>query len=746
MNSVDHGIAEHVAAELINTSQDKSHHKRASEAAYGLAVLSINGVIGDGKWETRRDAGLKWLETAARSGSDRAQASFCRACRAFAVDIPADCVDMEQDWLQRTASKGFFVAMKDLEEFGFADALRDATETLRGRYGGTGAERYDSDLFPDDFPRAFDQRLSKQVQNVRQLGDSSRMNRFGDNILHFAVSCGLELTAEKLIENLDRDALNTTNVNGETPLLLACRSGHYATTMMLLEAGADPKMANDYGDTPLHWLLSFDDRYVDEVAQKLVQIGSEVDAVADAWQYIHCGENAFIRGTPLMRAVTRNRLKVVETLCEKGADPNFTTNGASAIITAALLHYPEILEILISKSTDEPRTVERSTGMSLLTRVIMGGSLEGSGSLFGRIRRHGHRWHSNARNTLQVLLDYGAGDHVHDVPGLSGLTALFLGATYAEPDILEFLLENGCAEHVNKFSTVPEDPHTSRSPLAATIKSRNMEAFRLLLKHGADATIRQSVAETEEPVTLLYECAWVANDDPEFAEALINHGVDVNESPSDYETPFGCAVRNRCFRLADCLLRNHADVNREYKAGLFFARERAMTVLGHLVAECSVGTLACLNFLFRSESLSSRPEFVVNRHLGLSVLHVVANTPFARQDDRASGMILDSLLTYFKPSQGQLDMTFSDQRYTALHIAVLHANYTVTRGLLTAGANLAMKDADGSTALDLGQLCVSDTAEIIDFDVSQRTRGKMRERRNAVAGLLADFSSPEMYL
>jgi ankyrin repeat protein len=698
-------------------------------------------MIGDGKWETRKEAGLKWLERAARSGSDRAQASFSRACRAFGAEVPADCVDLIQPWLQDTASKGFFVALEDLAEFDFREALKEATEILRGRYGGTGAERYDESHFPDDFPHILDQRLSERVQNVQRL-EESRMNRFSDNILHFAASCGLESTTKKLIENHDRDALDTRNVNGEIPLLLACRSGHYLTTMMLLEAGADPRIPSDYGDTPLHWLLSFDDRSVDEVASKLVQTGVKVDAVAERWQYIHCGENAFIAGTPLIRAVTRNRLKVIEALLKMGADPNFTIDGISAINMAAFLHYPDILEMLISRSSDEPRTVERSTGKSLLIRVIMGGSLEANGSLFGRIRRHGHRWRSTARKTLQVLLDHGVGEHLHDVPGLAGLTALFLAATYAEPDILEFLLENACAEQIDMLSTVPQDPQSSRSPLAATIKSRNMEAFRLLLKFGADATIRESLVELEEPVTLLYECAWVANDDPDFAQALIEHGVAVDESPDDYETPFGCALRNRCFALAKCLLQNQADVNKEYKSGLFLARERAMTVLGHLVTECSVGTLACLNFLFRSDGPPCRPDFVVSRHLGLSVLHVVAITPFARQDERASGMILAALLTYFKPSQGQLDMAFSDQRYTALHIAVLYANYTVVRGLLNAGADMAIKDADGFTALDLAKNCISsfpETTENADFALSARPRQKMQKSRDAVAILLADF-------
>lgn len=670
---------------------------------------------------------MKWLGKAARLGSDRAQAVFGRMRRTFDSvsddTLSADYYDDEaKQWLWRSASRGFFVAAKELEELQFEDTLRDAMLRLRGRYGGTGAERFADAFFPENFPHAFDRMRAQRARDIRQLQDST-MSRFGDNILHFAVSCGLILTAEKLIGNVNREALDATNVNGETPLLLACRAGQYSCTMMLIEAGANPMIASDYGDTPLHWLLSFDNVYVDEVTQKLVQQGGEVDAVAEKWQYIHCGENAFIAGTPLMRAVTRNNFKVVEALLEKGADPNFTTNGASAINMAAFLHCPEILEVLISRTADQPPTVEKSTGKSLLIRAIMGGSLEANGSLFGRIRRHGIHWCTNAQKTLRVLLDHGAGDHVQDMPGHSGLTAVFLAATVAEQDILEFLLQNGCIQHINTFSTLPSQPETRRSPLAATIKSRNIEAFEILLKYGADVKVRQPLAEIDEPVTLLYECAWVANDDPELAETLIKCGVDVNDSPIGYETPLGCALRNRCFSLARCLIDNNADINVEYDRGLFFYRNRPMTVLAHLVAESSISTLYCLNALFRMQNLSHRANFIVNRHQGLNVLHVIANAAF-QQDDRAAGMILETLLSNFDPTDAELNMAFSDKRYTALHLAVLGCNYAVVRGLLSAGVDISAKCADGFTALELARNCAN---------APEKAPERLRARKSAIA-------------
>jgi len=746
IDSLDHSIATHVASALTITSTRLSSPDRAAEAAYGLAMLNINGIIGPGTWLARKTEGLKLLQVAAQAGSDRAQAIFARACEAFESEIPSDCRDLIEPWLRDTASKGFFIAMEDLHSLGLKLSSEEASEALKRKYGGTGAARYSDDKYPDDNVDEFDLKLLIRVQDVQQLDSLGTFNRAGDSIFHFAASCNLERTLQKLMENLGSSAYNTINIRNETPLLLACRSGNYTATMMLLEAGADPTISSIYGDTPLHWLLSFSESHVTDVASKLLRQYNPIDAVAQKFSYIHCGENAFIAGTPLMRAITRNRSDIVQLLLEKGADPNFTCEGASAINMAAFLHYPNILSLLLSRSTDSPKTFEKSTSKSLLIRTIMGGSLESPSTLFGRVRRHGRHWHSRAQESLQVLLDHGAGDHLHDVPGLSGLTAVFLAATYAEPDILSFLLEHGGEQHVNTFSSVPAEPEMSRTPLAAAIKARRVETFQMLLKHGGDAHVKHYIPGILEPVTLLYECAWVANDEPEFAQALIDHGVMVDEAPTDYESPFACALRNRCFSLAECLLQNGADVNREYKYGLYFSRDRRMSVLGHLLAECSIATLGPLSFLFRSsidhpDSLQRSPDFIVARDEGLTALHVIANTPFVKQDGRADGMLLERVLTFFEPTNELLDLTFSGKNYTALHIAVMESNLQVVRGLLVAGADASLTCEDGTSALDLGRKAVAEYPDaVVGDDISDNLLKKswraLRENRKGIVRLL----------
>jgi serine/threonine protein kinase len=195
----------------------------------------------------------------------------------------------------------------------------------------------------------------------------------------------------------------------------------------------------------------------------------------------------------------------VQLLLDKGADPNFSCKRGSAINVAASLHYPDILSLLLSRSSDSPKTVEKSTSKSLLFSAITGDSLESPSSLFGRIRRHGRYWRSRAQETLQVLLDHGARDHLHDVPGLPGVTAVYLAVMCAEPDILSFLLDHGGKQYVNTFSRDFEPSETPRTPLSVAIKARKLETFQILLQHGADAKIKYYIPGISGPVTLLYE-------------------------------------------------------------------------------------------------------------------------------------------------------------------------------------------------------------------------------------------------
>ncbi|KEF58404.1 serine/threonine protein kinase [Exophiala aquamarina CBS 119918] len=619
-------------------------------------MCSINGLAGNKNQPERIRSGLKWLKLAAVAGNDGAQAVYSRVCATINEQNPLDDASIVQSWLYNTASRGFF-------------------RKLSTRYGGTGVDRFPETRFTIgdvsiDDKKEFDQRLAKAISGLRGLQSSQPLSTAGDHMLHFISCCGLVKSLEVLLKNTNASEVNARNIRSETPLLLACRSGHYKTTMMLSEAGGDPRITNLYGDTPLHWLPSFPDRCVPELTGKFVRSGSNIDGVAQSFSYLGCAARARRRS---------------EFLAQSGL-PHQACNEAAL---------PGNLIEAFEKSRDAPKMVDPRSGISYLLSAFMGGSLESPGSFFGRIRRHGYRWKARARETLQVILQHGV----------------------------------------------------QRYPISAAISSRRLESLQLLLQHGADASVREEIPTIAEPVTMLYLCAWGANDDPAFAELLIAKGLDANvdDGPVDYETPFACAVRNRCFRLAELLWRNGADPNAEFNEGLWFSQTTKMTLLGHLVSECSISTLAPLSFLM---NLVSRvppvaqshlePAFVVNQSSGKTVLHVMANNVFVRQDSRAEEALLRRITEYFKPDASMLRRRDSATNYTALEQAIIRGNARVVRHLLDQNVSLRSMNGEGETPLDIAQKWLeffpheTPISDEIEFTLSEKQKVRLRNNRGQI--------------
>ncbi|KAI9769607.1 MAG: hypothetical protein M1839_003609 [Geoglossum umbratile] len=735
--NLEPAISRHLTAELTRSAHGVINDpEQASEAAYGLAVMHINEVTGGEDHNRSRDEGLRWLNMAAFLGNDRAQSVIYRAYKALGRDIPPDIMASIPRYLTSSASKGFFIAAEDLAELNLHEQLQKAKETLRVKYGGTGRLTFDRDLPPDKFNMQVSI-AEAIIQQMPNLWFGIPQNRRGDCGYHIAASCGLQDSMKRLIED-DPLGINATNINGETPLLLACRSGHFDLLMLLLGAGADPKIGSHNEDTPMHWLLSFDDCRVPQAGQALFERGADLNCSAVKVSYIYCGENAFISGTPLMWAVSRNRVPVVDALLELGADPTVTVNSASALDVAASLHYPLILRLLLSKSTDEPRTVSTATGRSLLIPAIAGGCQEAPGSSFGRLRRHGSHWRSRARETIETLFQFGARAHLHDLPGSPGLTALLHATQSAESDIVEYLLQNGCGEDINVLS-MPPSSREKCTPLVMSIWSKKRSVFHTLMRNGADVTIPYVFPENT-PLSPLYECASCGNDDPGFAQALINAGVAVDHSPDQHETPFCCAVRNRCFLLAECLLQSGANINVEYSQGLLF-ESTPKTVLGHVISENTMGSFACLNFLLRDRE--QPPSFIVESASQRSVFHELACVPEAKQDYFASNGVSRRLLDFFRPTKTQLELPFLPGKHTALHLATLASNLEVVQGLLEAGADPTAVNGDGLSPLVLARQKVFFSDVFGPQDPPKPTGKQLEEwvaRREKLAQLLEAYS------
>lgn len=585
-------------------------------------------------------------------------------------------------WVLETAQRGYPSAQEDLSLLVSHEEYAEFKMKYRTRYAGIGRNRFSACYSDDSFPiEEWDMKLSARLGRTLKPGCEAeliKMNDQGDTILHFAASAGFLATPFSWLTIRPTD-INDKGQFEETPLLHACRSGHYELADILLDLGADPTIASKNGDTPLHWILSFDASKMHALAAKLVQKKANPNAPAKRYSFVSAPELDYEAGTPLHRAVQRGNLAAVRTLLALGASP--VSEGGrpdqyTPLNLAALLHYPEILEALLDNLPESQPARNVFGGMSLLIPTIRGEMLHGNS--LEKIARHGSLscWRTRALACLNILLRRGAAEHLSSMPEQSigfGSSALFIAIPYGDIRVIEHLLKQpGFEDVINAKCQINADHHPS-TPLHRAISYRRIDVFELLLCNGADPTALHT-DENGVELTNLYECAVSGHSSSEFAKLLISRSIQVDAGPAQYETPFACAVRNRSFELSSYLLQQGADPNVEFSRGLMFEAEYPRTLLAYLIQEQSLSTLPCLDYLFENVDKLGRYGklgFIVSESQNTTVLHHVARIPERGRDNLACKLILLRLLAFFDPSEDQVNQC-DVGGFTALYYAGYH--------------------------------------------------------------------------
>jgi ankyrin repeat protein len=138
---------------------------------------------------------------------------------------------------------------------------------------------------------------------------------------------------KRLIEN---GADPNTEINENTPLYWSTYYGYYEITELLLEKGADPNIANEYGSVPLYWSIWLGDK---RMAELLLKKG------ADPNQTNNKGN--------LFSAVLYNRIEIADLLLKNGADPNKSNiYGDIPLHFAAHFNLDEMAKLLLKKGAD----------------------------------------------------------------------------------------------------------------------------------------------------------------------------------------------------------------------------------------------------------------------------------------------------------------------------------------------------------------------------------------------------------
>jgi hypothetical protein len=94
--------------------------------------------------------------------------------------------------------------------------------------------------------------MAVELDATARCGAAGVWSTCGREALHLAAANGGTNVCRYLVQDL-AFPVDAPSSSGETPLLLAATFGHTATAAYLLKRGADPRSAENDGDTPLHW-------------------------------------------------------------------------------------------------------------------------------------------------------------------------------------------------------------------------------------------------------------------------------------------------------------------------------------------------------------------------------------------------------------------------------------------------------------------------------------------------------------
>jgi hypothetical protein len=282
--------------------------RRRAQALFQLSMATLNG-FGNC---TDPGVGLGFAIESAQGGCVESQAVICRLHESMDADIPSNLPIT--DWLTNGVRTGSIIAAEGLWNRS-PEICKEAIQYLKTINCGIGKPLFNKALLS----------IGHTACNVEVI-----LNDMGDTVLHLAAVRGDPEWLLKLLSNHETQQLiNTTNFYLETPLFYACRCGHAEIARILLANGANAAAVSRSGEGPLHWISSFEEIYIPEMARLLKDGGAalEIRAAKSVICYRH-QYNGLGAGTPLLRAVSRGRLIAVTALLDIGASPISKTSAS----------------------------------------------------------------------------------------------------------------------------------------------------------------------------------------------------------------------------------------------------------------------------------------------------------------------------------------------------------------------------------------------------------------------------------
>jgi ankyrin repeat protein len=217
--------------------------------------------------------------------------------------------------------------------------------------------------------------------------------------------------------------LNLTEPDGTNALVMALINAHYDAAAFLLDAGADPKVADKYGRTALYAAIDMnslepsvtrpapqesDKTRPLDVARSALARGAKVDSVllkTTPGRGLSDDPDLILRAgaTPFIRAAKTGDVAAMQLLLDHGADPHAATkDGVTALMAAAGLgwRYGQSL-------------VPESDSLKAVQFCLEHGADVNAANVTGETALHGAATHG-ANDIIRLLAEHGAKLDVKD--------------------------------------------------------------------------------------------------------------------------------------------------------------------------------------------------------------------------------------------------------------------------------------------------------------------------------------------
>ncbi|KAG9348570.1 hypothetical protein JZ751_002306 [Albula glossodonta] len=358
---------------------------------------------------------------------------------------------------------------------------------------------------------------------------------YGENysLLHYTVAAG-DTEAVETVLGLGA-AVDSQNMSGYTPLIIAALHKLYDICALLVKNGANVNLGDNDRWTALHFAAQNGD---DRIARLLLEHAAEpVPKEKDGWTPLHLaaqnGHENMVRillprtpmandqekdgRTALHMASTYGHLGIVKLLLNKGADPNKVENaGCHALHLAAEEGHFRVVRLLLESGVEVNRADNRSYS------ALHWASLKGHTS------------------TCRLLLTWGADPNLRT---FNGWTPLHLVALKGHPLLVPLLEEHQ--------ARVDERGENGWTPLHLACHHGQQEVVTKLLTVGANPNLAEDRGWTPLHLASHGGCF------PSVLE-LISRGAQVNAQNGSQATPLHLAAAVGSTPIVEALLLNGA--------------------------------------------------------------------------------------------------------------------------------------------------------------------------------------------